>query len=182
MDNIELGKRLQEARKAKGLKQEDVANFLHLTYKDISAMEHGRINISIDHIHRLCQILEISELELLADKCNMDSAFNKAVNDDINKMILSCEDGDMAMDLMLKALLTQGEISLFQEVLKFKGIEKEMGFQYLLPYLVFIQTVNSIKKDDTIISPTAMNFMRDFSKFKEERLNKKFCKRREMNI
>lgn len=179
MDNIELGKRLQEARKAKGLKQEDVANFLHLTYKDISAMEHGRINISIDHIHRLCQILEISELELLADKCNMDSTFNKAVNDDINRMILGCEDGDMAMDIMLKALLSKGEIALFQEVLKFKGIEKEMAFQYLLPYLVFIETVNSIKNDTDMVNASALAFMRDFSKFKEDRLNKKFCKRRE---
>ncbi len=59
MDYIALGKTLQEARIALGLKQSDIANQLGCTSANISSWERGKSKIDIDSFAELCKIYHI---------------------------------------------------------------------------------------------------------------------------
>ena len=59
MDYIALGKTLQEARIASGLKQSEIANQLGCTSANISSWERGKSKIDIDSFAELCKIYHI---------------------------------------------------------------------------------------------------------------------------
>ena len=59
MDYIALGKTLQEARIALGLKQSEIANQLGCTSANISSWERGKSKIDIDSFAELCKIYHI---------------------------------------------------------------------------------------------------------------------------
>ena len=59
MDYIALGKTLQEARIALGLKQSDIAEQLGCTSANISSWERGKSKIDIDSFAELCKIYHI---------------------------------------------------------------------------------------------------------------------------
>lgn len=59
MDYIALGKTLQEARIALGLKQIDVANRIGCTSANISSWERGKSKIDIDSFAELCMIYNL---------------------------------------------------------------------------------------------------------------------------
>ena len=62
----ELGKRLQEARKAKGLKQSYIAECLDLSDQHISRIENGVKPIYLHKFAEYCDLLGVSVVDILA--------------------------------------------------------------------------------------------------------------------
>ena len=60
-----LGKRIQKLRKAKGFTQEELGALLEVNGKSVSKWERGVTVPSLDHLYKICKILEISLDELL---------------------------------------------------------------------------------------------------------------------
>ena len=65
MDNKKLlGKRLQELRKRKGLKQEQLAEFCNVEPASISNIENGRNYPSFQTLENIIKILEVSFIDV----------------------------------------------------------------------------------------------------------------------
>ena len=56
----QFGERLKELRKAKKLKQTDMANFLEITSRHYQAMEYGKINIPTLTLITLADYFDVS--------------------------------------------------------------------------------------------------------------------------
>ena len=57
--NKDLGNKIKLIRKARGLKQTDLAKILNITKAQISNLEHGRRCLSLEKLNKLCQYLEV---------------------------------------------------------------------------------------------------------------------------
>ncbi|MBU2102028.1 MAG: helix-turn-helix domain-containing protein [Candidatus Omnitrophica bacterium] len=64
---VKIGRAIRDARIAKHLSQQEVALKTHLKQPDISKIEEGRKNITLQTLIRLCRVLEIKQLDLSAD-------------------------------------------------------------------------------------------------------------------
>ncbi|MBR2942401.1 MAG: helix-turn-helix transcriptional regulator [Clostridia bacterium] len=62
-----IGKRLQEARNKKGYKQNYVAEKVDLSDQHLSRIENGSKPIYLHKLAQICDLLDISILELLAE-------------------------------------------------------------------------------------------------------------------
>ncbi len=61
---IKFGKNLRLIRKSKGISMEKLANLSDFEYSQISRIELGQINTSIDTVFKLAKALEIDVKEL----------------------------------------------------------------------------------------------------------------------
>ena len=55
-----IGQRLQEARKAKGMTQQDVADKSGVTRTTVSKIEAGRFNAGVDIVDKLARAIDAS--------------------------------------------------------------------------------------------------------------------------
>lgn len=60
---LKVGKIVKEARIKKGLSQKELALTAEMSQPDISMIEEGRKNITLQTLFRLCKILEIKKIE-----------------------------------------------------------------------------------------------------------------------
>ena len=60
-----IGKRLKEARKKKGLTQEQLVEKMGVSIAYLSKVETGKIHINLERLSEICGILEVSEGEIL---------------------------------------------------------------------------------------------------------------------
>ena len=67
MEAEELGRRLIQARRAAGLRREDVAARTGLSFGTVRNMEIGRHSTTVDTLDRVCDVLGISLTELFAE-------------------------------------------------------------------------------------------------------------------
>ena len=61
---LKFGKTIKEARIEKGLSQDELALKVGMKQPDISRIEEGRKNITLETLSRLCKILEVEILNL----------------------------------------------------------------------------------------------------------------------
>lgn len=59
-----IGKRLFNARKKKGVTQEELAEFTGLTENTISLIECGDVNTGYENLYKICQSLNYTLTEL----------------------------------------------------------------------------------------------------------------------
>lgn len=93
MDYIYLGKILQEARNALGLKQSEIADKLGCTSANISSWERGKSKIDMDSFASLCKIYNIDFANTLNKVANEQKApiiIDKS-NDDKQKLLHNYE-------------------------------------------------------------------------------------------
>ena len=64
-NKIEIGKRIKDARKKAGLRQEDVANYLGIGKSSISEWEKGLRSPDIDQIDEIAKILNTTHSYIL---------------------------------------------------------------------------------------------------------------------
>lgn len=58
MNNREyIGKRVAEIRQAKGLSIRQLAELCGVTAQNITKIEHGKYNVSIDILGKICEVL-----------------------------------------------------------------------------------------------------------------------------
>jgi transcriptional regulator with XRE-family HTH domain len=72
MELIEqVGKRIQELRKIRGMSQDDLGDKLGVTRSFVSKMENGKKKISLEHVEKIAQILHVLPEDLLVDKTDL---------------------------------------------------------------------------------------------------------------
>ena len=64
---LKIGRSLRDARIRKGLSQNELAARVAMKQPDISMIEEGKKNITLDTLIRLCSVLEIKKIELTKD-------------------------------------------------------------------------------------------------------------------
>lgn len=65
-----IGKRLKEARKEKGLTQNELTKELGMSVAFLSRIEKGNAHINLKRLSQICNILDISEGEILNGVAN----------------------------------------------------------------------------------------------------------------
>ena len=65
LDYSIIGKRLKKARQEKGLTQEVMAEKLDVSVAFLSRIERGNSHINLKRLSQICEILDISEGEIL---------------------------------------------------------------------------------------------------------------------
>ena len=63
--NLELGRRVRQAREAAGLTQERFAELIGISPQNVSCVERGLAGVSLTVLRRMCQILRVSSDFLL---------------------------------------------------------------------------------------------------------------------
>jgi len=63
-----LGEKLRAARTRKGMKQSDVAALLDCAPTSLTNWENGKVQPSVEVLARLCEVLDVSPLDLLSRK------------------------------------------------------------------------------------------------------------------
>ena len=63
--NISIGNKLKQFRKIKGMSQEQVADYLHLSQSAYARMESGESHSWASHIDKICEVFEITPEELV---------------------------------------------------------------------------------------------------------------------
>ncbi len=70
--NYLVGQKLRTLRKDKGLSQEEVADFIHISQSSYARIENGNSNSWSSHINAFCDLFSITPEELLKqDNSNM---------------------------------------------------------------------------------------------------------------
>lgn len=60
-----IGKRIKEARKSKGLTQENLAEKMDVSVAYLSKVETGRIHINLERLSEICSLLDVTEGQIL---------------------------------------------------------------------------------------------------------------------
>lgn len=66
-----IGQQIAELRKSKGLTLKQLAEISGITFQNITKIEHGRYNVSIDILAKLCDALGVS-IEIAKTKKGTD--------------------------------------------------------------------------------------------------------------
>jgi len=81
---MSVGKRLRDARKAKGLTQKELAEMIVVKHNSVSNWENDQNKPDLDTIRRICGVLDISSAYLLegeAAPASLPDALNRALTD-----------------------------------------------------------------------------------------------------
>ena len=82
-----IGKRLKEARKKKGLTQEQLVEQIGVSIAYLSKIETGKIHINIERLSQICSILDVTEGEILNGVSNKS---DKYLNSEFSDILRKC--------------------------------------------------------------------------------------------
>ncbi|MCI8336231.1 MAG: helix-turn-helix transcriptional regulator [Peptococcaceae bacterium] len=63
--NIQVGKAIKDLREAAGLTQEQFAELISMSTKNVSSVERGRVGISLSTLKHICEKLNVSSDRIL---------------------------------------------------------------------------------------------------------------------
>lgn len=72
--NIEVGRRVRQAREAAGLTQERFAELIGISPQNVSCIERGLTGMSLTVLHRMCKTLHVTSDSLLMDEYGENDA------------------------------------------------------------------------------------------------------------
>lgn len=72
--DIDIGRRIRDIRKAKGLSQTDLAEFLGMTFQQVQKYEGGKNRISTSALILICQKLGVSPMDIIGPLIGEPSA------------------------------------------------------------------------------------------------------------
>jgi DNA-binding XRE family transcriptional regulator len=67
---LKIGKAMREARVKKGLSQSELADKVAMKQPDISKIEEGKANVTLDTLVRICRVLGLKKIELFDENKN----------------------------------------------------------------------------------------------------------------
>ena len=108
---MDIGKKLRDLRKSKGLKQEFLAEKLNISINAISQYETGKRKVDLDTLRKLAEILNVSTDYFLDDNYEMDDKSNESQS--------SNQDSQKSLNYtmaLLKGLINQGVISSLDDI------------------------------------------------------------------
>jgi len=82
-----IGKRIKTARRKKGLTQENLVEQMGVSIAYLSKVETGRIHINLERLSQICNILDVTEGEILNGVSNSSS---KYLNNEFNELLQTC--------------------------------------------------------------------------------------------
>lgn len=82
-----IGKRLKEARKKKGLTQEQLSEKMGVSIAYLSKVETGKIHINLERLSEICSILDVTEGEILNGVSNHSE---KYLHSEFNELLRKC--------------------------------------------------------------------------------------------
>ena len=82
-----IGKRIKKARKKKGLTQEKLVEQMDVSIAYLSKVETGKIHINLERLSQICNILDITEGEILNGVSNNSE---KYLNNEFNNLLRKC--------------------------------------------------------------------------------------------
>ena len=83
LSQAQIGKRLQQKRKSKGLSQEDLAKYLDIPRSSIAQIELGNRNLSVIELIRLSEVLGFSLDQFLASEYEISEKIISEVNEPV---------------------------------------------------------------------------------------------------
>lgn len=82
-----IGNRLKNARNAKGLTQEKLAELLDVSIPFLSRVERGSVEISLKRLSQICQVLEVSEGSILNGSSTISKNY---LTEDFSLLLKDC--------------------------------------------------------------------------------------------
>lgn len=82
-----IGERLKKARLSKKLTQENLAESLNISIAYLSRIETGTTKINLKRLNEICNILEISESNILSGATDDSSNY---LNSDLSEILKNC--------------------------------------------------------------------------------------------
>ncbi len=87
LDYSIIGERLKKARIQKGYTQEQLAEKIDVSVAFLSRVERGNAKINLNRLNQLCDLLEISEGNILT---GVGSNSNNYLNKDFSNLLKGC--------------------------------------------------------------------------------------------
>lgn len=116
-----IGKRLKEARKEKGLTQEQLVEKMGVSIAYLSKVETGKIHINLERLSQICEILNISEGKILNGTSNSSEVY---LNSEFNNMLKRCSPKQLKLAYkILRFYFRRRYLSIY----RFKFKEKPKG-------------------------------------------------------
>ncbi len=82
-----IGERIKKARKAKNMTQEKLAEKLDVSIAFLSRIERGSSQINLKRLGQICEILDITEGEILNGSTNKSARYLEA---DFSQLLKTC--------------------------------------------------------------------------------------------
>ena len=82
-----VGKRIKEARKKKGLTQEQLVEQMGVSIAYLSKIETGKIHINLERLSQICNILDVTEGEILNGVSNKSDIY---LNSEFSAILKKC--------------------------------------------------------------------------------------------
>lgn len=87
VDYLVIGNRIKQARKLKGMTQEKLAEEMNLSIAFLSRIERGNSQINLKRLSQICEILDVSEGEILNGSSSKSS---KYLDYEFNNILKGC--------------------------------------------------------------------------------------------
>ena len=113
----ELGRRIQKARKEKGLTQQELADQSHFSLKHVQSCERGVKNPSFEVLRAFCKVLNLSLDSLM----NLDLPEDEQAANDMRQLYLSCPPA--ARKVLLNS--TRALADELKEMVKTAGVDPD---------------------------------------------------------
>ncbi len=88
IDYSVIGSRIKKARKAKNMTQEDLSEKIDVSIAFLSRIERGSSQINLKRLSQICEILDITEGEILNGASNNSI---KYLNSEFSELLKSCD-------------------------------------------------------------------------------------------
>ena len=82
-----IGERIKKTRKLRGITQEKLAEKLDVSVAFLSRIERGSSQINLKRLGQICEILDVTEGEILNGSTNKSS---KYLNSEFSELLKSC--------------------------------------------------------------------------------------------
>ncbi len=100
-----IGKRLKEARRKKGLTQDELSEKLDLSIAYLSRLENGTGKINLNRLLQICNILEVSAGEILLGVTSEDRIY---LNKELAEVLQKCDGEKQRLIYEIAKLVEEG--------------------------------------------------------------------------
>ena len=106
LDYTVIGQRIKQARLAKNLTQEDLAEKIDISVAFLSRVERGNSHINLKRLNQLCRLLDVSEGYILnGASSNSENYLDK----EFSELIKSCSPENQRLIYNIAKVITDSE-------------------------------------------------------------------------
>ena len=106
VDYTVIGSRLKRARKEKNLTQEQLAEQIDVSVAFLSRIERGNSQINLKRLRQICQILDVTEGEILNGSSNISARY---LNNEFADLLKNCSAEKQKLIYDIAKVITQSK-------------------------------------------------------------------------